>query len=434
MIHGLLVFLRFTNLLDLLLRSVHAAEHIRNLAGVVALVVDWASGIKGLRGILHLDVVDAETRLVTERPDDDGRVVTVTDDHTLHSIDKLILPLRIVGGVSSPMRPVVYAEAVGFKITFVNQINAVAITEIVPTRIIRIMARSDGVEVVLFEEEDILDHAFKRNSPTMFGIRFMAIATFENYALAIDLQHAINDLDLFEANIHRRSHRIAASGLNAHHQPIKVRIFGRPFMRLSNIGLERDHRRRVALDRSGAQQGCHGPTVGIKQLSHNLHTLRFRFAAVHQLDIDRENGILILLVEDCRCGNVFKMNLRHRNNRYLTEDARHPPHVLIFGIGARRPLPDTHRENVASTEHHKLRDVKLGREARPHGHTYISAVHIAFVAGIHTVKTEADDLALPSLRNIEVLAVGACRVLIRHIRGVNVEGILNVRVPRLAVA
>ena len=433
-VHRLLLDLRLADLDDFLLSGVHAAVDVDDLAGVVALVVDRAAGVERLRGVAHLDVVDAEAGLVAEGPEDDGGVVAVAQDHAAHAVDELGLPGGVVGGVAGPVGPVADAEAVRLEVALVDQVDAVAVAEVVPARIVRVVAGAHGVEVVALEQEDVLDHALERHGAAELGVRLVAVAALEDDAPAVDLQDAVDDVHLLEADVERRGHRGALPGVRADHQTVEVRILGGPVARLLHVGLERDDRLAAGLDGGFALEDGHRGAFSVEELGADLDALRGRLAGVDELHVDGEDCVLELLVERRRRGDVVDAHGRRGDDGDVAEDAGEPPHVLVLGVGAGGPLPHAHGEDVATAEDGEFRDVELGGEAGAHRHADVLPVEVALVAGVHAVETQADRPAVPGGGQVEVFAVRARGILVGDVRRVDVERVLDVGVPGLAIA
>ena len=77
---------------------------------------------------------------------------TVPQNHTLAPGDPGIAPTGITtqGGITS----------VGLQICFIQNIDTVLIAKVIPAVIAGVMACPDSVEIVLFQQPDVLKHLF----------------------------------------------------------------------------------------------------------------------------------------------------------------------------------------------------------------------------------------------------------------------------------
>ena len=69
-------------------------------------------------------------------------------NHVDTTIEESICPARIVAEVA--------VVVMGFDIGFVNQQDAEFIAQVIPIRIVGVMCRSDGVEIELLQQMDVL--------------------------------------------------------------------------------------------------------------------------------------------------------------------------------------------------------------------------------------------------------------------------------------
>ncbi len=91
--------------------------------------------------------------------------------------------------VSRPLRQTCRncrANAVRFEIGFINYINSVFVTQIIPNRIARKVAGTYCVDVETFHYQNILNHGCIVNSPSCYRTRFYTINTLELNGLTID--------------------------------------------------------------------------------------------------------------------------------------------------------------------------------------------------------------------------------------------------------
>ena len=97
-------------------------------------------------------MVAAAAGFVPQRPDNNRRVVAIALQHPADAGAEGRQPGRIVG------KTIHRHHAVGFNIGFVNDVQAIAIAQLVPARGVWIMRAAHGVKVVLLHQQDVLHH------------------------------------------------------------------------------------------------------------------------------------------------------------------------------------------------------------------------------------------------------------------------------------
>src|SRR5690606_26049117 len=115
----------------------------------------------------------------------------------------------------------------------------------------------------------------------------------------------------------------------------------------------------------------------------------------------------------------------------VAEDARQPPHVLVFQVAGGRPLVDADGQYVPPRP--QIRPgVELGGQPAAGGEAQLVPVQPDLRVRFDAL--EADPAAAPALRQVEGAPVVAGRVLGRHVRRVDRERVGDVGVRGSAVA
>ena len=78
------------------------------------------------------------------------------------------------------------AVAVRLDVRFVKNVETVFVGEVVPLRHIRIMAGSNGIDVVLLHQLDVLDHHFARHDLAGIGVEFVTVHSLDHQLLAVE--------------------------------------------------------------------------------------------------------------------------------------------------------------------------------------------------------------------------------------------------------
>ena len=90
--------------------------------------------------------------------------------HAYGAVHKSSFPCGIIG-----QRHV----AVTFLIGFVHNVQAVVVEQSVHFRVVGIMARADGVQVMAFKQQYVLNHAFHRDGFSILRMNVVAVGSFK---------------------------------------------------------------------------------------------------------------------------------------------------------------------------------------------------------------------------------------------------------------
>ena len=134
------------------------------------------------------------TGFISKGPQDDGRMVFITQYHTGCTLQISGCPL---GGCTE-----LSAVTVRLKICLVDKVNAELVTQIIPFHRVRIMAGADGVEIETFHYSNFFSHLLLRNGTSRLGAKIVAVNTSDHKAFAIQGQNtAAVDFHLTEADL-----------------------------------------------------------------------------------------------------------------------------------------------------------------------------------------------------------------------------------------
>ena len=120
-------------------------------------------------------------------------MVEVATDHAAYTGKVGIAENRIV---SESLLAI--AHAVRLDIRLVNHIESIFVAEGVPERVVRIVARSYGIDIQLFHDKNILYHVGLGDHISLVGIEFMAVCTFEQNRLSVDEKLVADNLHVSE--------------------------------------------------------------------------------------------------------------------------------------------------------------------------------------------------------------------------------------------
>ncbi len=140
-------------------------------------------------------MVAAVTGLIAEGPDDYRRVVAVALHHPRDALGHCRQPDGIVA------QTVHRHHAVGFYIRFVNHVQAVAVAQAIPQRVVRVVGAAHGVKVMLLHQHNVPAHGVDVHHLAMFGMMLVAVDAANQQRLAVKLQQAVRNLYLTETQI-----------------------------------------------------------------------------------------------------------------------------------------------------------------------------------------------------------------------------------------
>ena len=123
-----------------------------------------------------------------------------------------------------------------FQIVFRDHIKAVLITEAVDRRGIRIMAGTDGIDVVLLHSHNILDQFLTGYVSSCDGTELVTVHTFEHNTFSVEGHNAVFHFKAAETNFFRNNlleHSVLI--IHFHVKVIKIRFFRTPEQRIQNF-------------------------------------------------------------------------------------------------------------------------------------------------------------------------------------------------------
>ena len=194
--------------LDIRHLRVHAAFHIGGI--VITPVVENAfivhkSGVVQLAEKLrHLvDRLPAKG-LVSHRPDQPRGMVFIPMIAGADAVVHHLLPLCLIvrhhkGHILFPFQ-IRIPCAVGLQITLRDQIQAVAVAQLIEPLVVGIMGGADRIDVVPFHGHHILQKLLVRHMPSRYGAEIVAVRALEYNALSVQEHTAVFHLKLAETD------------------------------------------------------------------------------------------------------------------------------------------------------------------------------------------------------------------------------------------
>ena len=365
--------------------------------------------------------VGAHARLVAHRPDDDRRMVLVAQHHAPVALHVRLCISRHLG-----QRVFVVAHAVRLDVGLVHDIDAVAVAQLVPLRVVGIVARAYGVDIHLFHDADVLDHPFAAYHIAADGIHLVAVGALDQHGLPVHEQLCVPDLHGTEAHGLRHGLGHAPAVRHGDLERIEVRGLGRPFGRVGDL-------EDIPALAAGRLQPMfrHDTARRIAQRqADRLHTGR-------GFHLDAQRGVLIFRIQHGRDAHILEVRLVAGSQLHAAGNAREAPEVLVFEVGAVRPAEHLQGDEVFARLH-ELRDVELRGQLAVLAVTDETSVDPDIDVRRSGTDRKMDVLAAPRCRDVERAAVGTHMVLgIGHIGRIVPEitapGIADIHIDGVAV-
>ena len=126
-------------------------------------------------------------------------------------------------------------HAVAFNIGFGNNVKTVLVAKVVPAGIIRVVARTHSVNVVLLHDADVLNHAFDAHKITSVGIHLVTVGTLNEYGLTVHQELTTLNLQVAETHLLLDALQdLAVLVREIHAEGIEIGRFSCPSVRLIN--------------------------------------------------------------------------------------------------------------------------------------------------------------------------------------------------------
>ena len=177
---------------------VHRAENIgRRAVGAAAFILHGARRIGAFHPAIERVVRAAVPRLVAQRPDNNAAVVAVALHHARDAFAKGGKPARVVCQAAHRL------HAVGFDIGFVDHVEAIAVAQSIPERMVRVVRTAHRVEVMLLHQFNVAPHRRFIHHLASLRVMFVAIHAAYQQRLAVQAEQAVFDSDAAKADIVR---------------------------------------------------------------------------------------------------------------------------------------------------------------------------------------------------------------------------------------
>ena len=301
--------------------GVHATVHIRYF--IHAFIVD-ETVVKLLNGLLRSDEVAATTTLVTHAPEDDAGMIAVTKHHTHLSVNILSFPFRVTTQA---------VIGVTLNIGFVHNVDSIVIIQSVHAWVVRIMTRTNRVEVVTFHQQDVFYHAFHGNGFAVNRVSVVSVSTLEHYPLAVDEHLSVAVFYLSEAILLRVN--IASDG---NVDGVEIRLLSTPEFRVLHFEAEVSVLLAVLYAAYLQYSRLDGLACGVHKF--HINTGISLFAEVLEGNVDAEESTAEVVASTATTSSthhrsefhILYMQFLTRFEIDVTMYAAHAEHVLVLDV------------------------------------------------------------------------------------------------------
>ena len=297
------------------------------------------------------------------------------------ALDVCLLVGEVLG-----QRLVAIAHAVALYVGLGGEVDAVFVAELVPARVIGVVAGTHGVDVVLLHDLDVLYHALHRDNVSAVGVHLVAVGAFDKYRLAVDKELGVLDFHLAEARLLRyHLYLLAAVGERDEHG-VEIGRLGGPLERIvhRHLGGVLAIAAHLAARRFHLASACVAQGYG--------HVAALRIAGAHHYG---ELAVAIVVRQVGGDKDIVDVLLRPCVEVHLAGYSREAPEVLVLEIGAVAPSHHLHGYEILFARHEVFGDIEFGGRLAVLAVAYEFAVHPHFEIGRGATDMEVDVIALP---------------------------------------
>ena len=149
-------------------------------------------------------------------------MVAVADDHPAHALQERDGPVRVVRELP--------ARTVALNVGFVDDIQAVAVAQLVEIGVVGVVGRTHGVEIQQFHQPYVLFHPFARDGLSRILVVVVAVYAVEFHGNAVDQHLASAEPDVAEPDLATaRFGDLLVIVAQGQHEGVERRVLGAPF-------------------------------------------------------------------------------------------------------------------------------------------------------------------------------------------------------------
>ena len=218
--------------LTMIVVSIHRAEDVR-LAPVTSLLILYRTrGVILLNPFIALLEVRTIAGLITHGPYNDGRMVLKRSHVSLITFQMHLLEVLTLGQCL-----ITITHTMTLKVCFCSHIDTILVAKVIPTGIVRIVTGTNSIDIQLFHNLDILNHALHRYHIAAIWVELVTVGTLYQNSLTIYQQLSIFDFDMTEAYTLSYHFQHVITFLQGDKEIIELRRLCRPRLNLCQIYL-----------------------------------------------------------------------------------------------------------------------------------------------------------------------------------------------------
>ncbi len=392
-----------------------ALQILPDAVGVAAggvLGVNQALGVTAVEILAHEAMILAHARLVAHRPHQDARMVLVPLEHPLGAVKIGIGPLVTVG----KNVPVTHrGGTVGLDVGLVDEVEAEFVAEPRETGVIRIVAGTDGIDVVLFHDHEVVNHMFHGGRRPEVRVAVMAVDALEFDLLPVEVQNAV--LDLYVAEAEAQGDGLTAASEN---EGIEQRGLVRPEFGV----IDEEVKRSLFMNDDAARFDLH-PVRAEQAVFHQRLAVHRHLGGASAAGVGRvEFGTNIYI------GDVHGVAQKQVD---LAENARPAELVLVLQI---RPVAPLEHKNLYGilARMEVLCDLELACHVADLAVAHKRPVDVEVEAGIHALEVEVEGFFHHGGVNLQGAGVESAGILLGNKGRVKGDGIEDIDVVRGVVS
>ena len=184
------------------------------------------TAVQFLGRVIAITEVRSSSGFIAQTPENHTRMITVSQYHPVNTVYKRRYPGRhvtdrLVGMV--------------FQVSLIHRVQAIVIKHGIHFSGIRIMRRTNRIDVVPLHGQHIPQHGLRRHSPSVHRMRIMPVGSLKEYPLAIQIKQRALHFDVTETVFRRKGHFVLSSLTLYHLHSIQCRSFSSPQRQICQI-------------------------------------------------------------------------------------------------------------------------------------------------------------------------------------------------------
>ena len=218
--------------LTVLVARIHRAVDVGMVVELRPFILHGAGLVEGLRPFVGLLEIGTVAGLVAKAPDDDAGMVEVAADHTLH-------PYHMGGCkvVALCKRLLAVAHSVRLDVGLVDDIQAVAVAELVPEGVVGVVAGTYSVDIQLLHHAHVAQHLLSRHAVRPVRAHLVTVHALDEYGPAVDQQLRVLDFHAAETHVQAGGFHGLAPGERAHAEGVEIGLLGAPEPRVFEVSV-----------------------------------------------------------------------------------------------------------------------------------------------------------------------------------------------------